>query len=82
MHSGVKKRTTGNNSDICITDQGREFCNKVNDTLLKTSGTRHRITSAYHPQTNGLVKRMNRMTSEILLKPLTAKKIGLDHFQQ
>ena len=57
-------------SDIHITDQGREFCNEVNNTLLKRSGTRHRITSAYHPQANGLVERMNRMISEILLKTI------------
>ena len=57
-------------SDIHITDQGREFCNEVNDTLLKRSGTPHRITLAYHPQANGLVERMNRTTSEILLKTI------------
>ena len=53
-----------------MTHQGREFCNEVNDTLLKRSGMQHRITSAYHPQANGLVEQMNRTTSEILLKTL------------
>ena len=59
-------------SDIHITDQGREFCNEVNNTLLKRSGTCHRITLAYHPQANELVERMNR-TSEILLKTKNQK---------
>ena len=57
-------------SDIHITDQGREFCNEVNETLMRSTGTLHRITSSYHPQANGLVERMNRTTSEILLKTM------------
>lgn len=37
-----------------ISDQGREFCNQVSDTLYELTGTEHRVTSAYHPQSNGL----------------------------
>lgn len=35
---------------IQINDQGREFVNKVSKELHKLSGTKQRITSAYHPQ--------------------------------
>ena len=35
---------------VLITDQGREFVNKLSDELCAITGTEHRITSAYHPQ--------------------------------
>jgi transposase InsO family protein len=42
-----------------ISDQGREFINSVNAELQQQLGTEHRISSAYHPQTNGLVEKLN-----------------------
>jgi hypothetical protein len=42
---------------VMISDQGREFCNKLVDELLNLSGTDHRVTSAYHPQSNGMTGR-------------------------
>lgn len=35
---------------------------------MKLSGTDHRITSAYHPQSNGLCERLNQTLQNILLK--------------
>ena len=52
----------------CITDQGREFVNALNRRLFMLSGTQHRISSAYHPQTNGLDERMNQTITKQLLK--------------
>ena len=52
------------------TDQGREFVNSTNKELLELCGTKQRITSAYHPQANGLSERMNRSTQESLKKSL------------
>lgn len=43
-----------------ITDQGREFCNQLMDLLEELTGFKHRVTSAYHPQSNGLDERMNQ----------------------
>ena len=40
---------------IQIHDQDRAFCNNVSCKLFNLTGTRQRITSAYHPQANGLV---------------------------
>ena len=54
--------------DVIITDQGREFCNTINEELMKRACCKHRITSAYHPQSNGLVERQNRSTTQFLLK--------------
>ena len=47
--------------DIQINDQFREFVvNQVCDELHKLTGVEQRVTSAYHPQVNGLVERQNR----------------------
>lgn len=53
---------------IVITDQGREFINKVNKKLFKKFKTHHRISTAYHPQTNGLVERFNQTLQRSLVK--------------
>jgi transposase InsO family protein len=35
-----------------ITDQGKEFCNKLSDELYKLLGTEHHTTSSRHPACN------------------------------
>ena len=42
--------------DVIITDQGHEFCNAINDELMEHVQCKHRITSSYHLQSNGLVE--------------------------
>ena len=54
--------------DTLISDQGREFVNSVVDHLLERMSTEHRISSAYHPQTNGQRERDNRTLKEALAK--------------
>ncbi len=51
-----------------ISDQGREFINKLDTELQLLLGTEHRMTSAYHPQTNGLVEKFNHTIQSCLLK--------------
>ena len=51
---------------VLISDQGREFCNKLNEQFFKLSGMDHHITSAYHPQANGLVEQQNQTTEGII----------------
>ena len=55
-------------AEIVMSDQGREFVNRVNDELFKLCGTDHRISSAYHPQSNGLDERMNQTLTRALVK--------------
>ena len=55
---------------IHITDQGREFTNALVSELFKLTGTQQRVTTAYHPQANGLVERQNRTIKNCLLKVL------------
>ena len=54
--------------DTLISDKGREFVNSVVDHLLERMSTEHRISSAYHPQTNGQRERDNRTLKEALAK--------------
>ena len=51
-----------------ISDQGREFCNQVINRLEELTGFQHRVTSAYHPQSNGLDERMNQTLKAALQK--------------
>ena len=65
-------------SEYHITDQGREFVNAINTNLLDMCGTKQRIMSAFHPQANGLCKRLNRSTQETLAKTMTEEKDWVD----
>ena len=56
-----------------INDQGEEFVNEVSENLHKMTGTEQRITSAYHPQSNGLCERQNRTIKDSLVKVLEEK---------
>ena len=53
-----------------INDQGKEFVNEVSDALLEFPGIDQRVTSAYHPQSNGLCERQNRTIKDSLVKVL------------
>ncbi|CAB3989986.1 Gypsy retrotransposon integrase 1 [Paramuricea clavata] len=54
-----------------LSDQGREFVAKVNTQICKQLGISRSVTSAYHPQTNGLDERTNQT-----LKVRLAKRIN------
>lgn len=53
---------------VIISDQGREFVSHVIEELFRPTGTKHRISTAYHPQTNGLIERFNQTLQRGLLK--------------
>lgn len=57
-----------------ISDQGREFVNAVSKLLFSMTKTEHRISSAYHPQTNGLVERFNQTLQRSLVKFVDANQ--------
>ena len=58
---------------IQINDQGREFVNDVITKLHEMTGVDQRVTSAYHPQANGVCKRQNRTIKDSLVKVLNAR---------
>ena len=51
-----------------ISDRGTHFCNKLLDSLLTKYGVAHRVSSPYHPQTNGQAEVSNREVKAILEK--------------
>jgi transposase InsO family protein len=53
---------------VVSSDQGREFVNGVLDTLQQKSKTEQRVSSAYHPEINGLVERFNQTLQNMLAK--------------
>ena len=51
---------------IVITDQGAQFESLEFQTLLRICGIEHRRTTAYHPQTNGMIERMHSTLKTML----------------
>lgn len=54
--------------NVLITDQGREFCNQLNDRFCEQFQIDHRVASPYHPQTGGHTERYNRTLCGMLAK--------------
>uniref|UniRef100_L7LYP4 RNA-directed DNA polymerase n=1 Tax=Rhipicephalus pulchellus TaxID=72859 RepID=L7LYP4_RHIPC len=55
-----------------LTDRGRTFLSKVVDDILRSCSTQHKLTTSYHPQTNGLTERLNRTLTDMLSKYVSA----------
>ena len=53
-----------------ITDRGSNFTSELFNHVCKALNTKHRTTTAYHPQTNGLTERFNKTVVEMLRKYL------------
>src|SRR5204862_1486565 len=53
---------------VILTDQGTHFKNKMVEKLCEKFEIKHKLSSPYHPQTNGLVERFNRTLCESLAK--------------
>ena len=53
---------------VILTDQGTHFKNKLVEKLCGKFEIKHKLSSPYHPQTNGLVERFNRTLCESLAK--------------
>lgn len=61
-------------------DQGREFVNSLNQHLFQLTGVKHIISTAYHPQTNGLDERFNQTLQRGLLKMVDDNQSEWDKF--
>ena len=60
-----------------ISDGGLHFCNRSFENLLKNYGVFHKVSMAYHPQTNGQAELANREIKYILEKTVAPKSRGL-----
>ena len=52
---------------VVTTDRGSQFTSELFQQLLQTWGIKHKATTAYHPEANGLVERMHRRLKESLI---------------
>ena len=64
---------------VIQSDQGREFVNEVNTRLFQLTDIQHCVSSAYHPQTNGLDERFNQTLVNTLKKVIDS---GADDWDQ
>ncbi|KAL7599758.1 hypothetical protein Lser_V15G26829 [Lactuca serriola] len=46
---------------VLISDRGTRFCNRMLEAVLKKYGVTHKVSTAYHPQTNGQAEISNRL---------------------
>lgn len=53
---------------------------QVNSNLFEKTGVDHRISAAYHPQTNGLDERFNQTLVRMLIKMSGEKSQKWDEF--
>ncbi|KAJ9551053.1 hypothetical protein OSB04_015098 [Centaurea solstitialis] len=59
---------------VVISDRGTHFVNGVMANLFKKYGVKHRISTAYHPQTNGQAEVSNREIKQILEKTVNPSR--------
>ena len=57
-----------------ISDRGTHFCNRTVEALFKKYGVTHRVSTAYHPQTNGQAEISNREIKSILEKTVNPNR--------
>ncbi|KAM3003932.1 hypothetical protein FF2_034230 [Malus domestica] len=53
---------------VIISDGGSHFCNRTIKTLLRKYNVNHKVSTPYHPQTNGQAEVSNREIKQILEK--------------
>jgi hypothetical protein len=53
---------------VLISDVGSHFCNRTIEALLKKYNVTHKVSTPYHPQTNGQAEVSNREIKQILEK--------------
>ena len=57
-----------------ISYSGLHFCNQPFENLLKKYEVTHKVSTAYHPQTNGQAELANREVEHILEKTVTPNR--------
>ncbi|XP_073802847.1 uncharacterized protein [Danio rerio] len=84
---GKVVKSDQNNQYICyevpkriLTDQGREFTNTINTKVCGVLGIKRSLCAPYHPQTNGLVERLNGTIQRVLSKLVQDKPNTWDQY--
>lgn len=61
-----------------LTDRGIYFVNEMLNSLCKNLGVKHKLSTAYHPQTNRLVECFNQTLCKVLTKYTNTNKDDWD----
>ena len=59
---------------VIISDQETHFCNRSFEALMRRYGVLHKVSTAYHPQTNGQAELANREVKQILEKTVNPNR--------
>jgi transposase InsO family protein len=59
---------------VVISDGGKHFINRQFEQLLRRHGVTHKVSTPYHPQTNGQVEVSNRQIKAILEKTVSVTR--------
>ncbi|CAN6712678.1 unnamed protein product [Malus baccata var. baccata] len=59
---------------VIISDEGSHFCNRTIEALLRKYNVNHKVSTPYHPQTNGQAEVSNREIKQILEKTVGPTK--------
>ncbi|XP_070054389.1 uncharacterized protein [Nicotiana tomentosiformis] len=59
---------------VLISDGGTHFCNKLLNNVLAKYGVKHKVSTAYLPQTSGQVEVSNREVKQILEKTVSGNR--------
>ncbi|KAM2187666.1 hypothetical protein ACFX1X_029933 [Malus domestica] len=59
---------------VFISDGGSHFCNQTIEALFKKYNVKHRVSTPYHPQTNGQAEVSNKEIKQILEKTVGATR--------
>jgi len=82
---------TGRKIKALQSDNGREFRNSTRDGILREFGIRHRLSTPYTPQQNGVAERKNRtlvesarcmLNESALGKPFWADVVGRKPYKE
>ena len=65
---------------VITTDQGTEFNNQFDKQMMSLLQIDHRLTTAYHPQANGLVERFNQTLQNMIAKYVDKNKEQWENF--
>lgn len=63
-----------------VSDRGVEFCNKFMSELHKMLGTTQKLSTSFHPQTDGQTERVNRVLEDMLRNYTHAKQDDWDDY--